>query len=184
MRISREQVVENRGRILDEAARMFRERGCDNVTVADVMKAAGLTHGAFYGYFASKDELIAQTFAHVLTPSPDRPAYPKDLNMFAALYLRPEHRDDPGSGCLFSSLGCEAARGSVEARHEMTASVRRQIEGFSASAPGRTAAERRQAATGKWAAMIGAVMLARIVDDEALSDQLMSDTLAWVKADK
>lgn len=183
MKISREQVAENRERILEEAARMFRERGCDSVTVAEVMKAAGLTHGAFYGYFESKDELIARAFAYVLTPSPGKRVLPEDLQTFATGYLSPSHRDDPGGGCLFSSVGCEAARGSAQARQEMTANVRSQIDTFSASAPGRTAAERRQAATGKWAAMIGAVMLSRIVDDEALSDQLLSDTLAWIKAD-
>ncbi len=60
MRVSREKFAENRERILDAAARLFREKGYDGVGVADIMKAAGLTHGGFYGHFASKDDLIAQ----------------------------------------------------------------------------------------------------------------------------
>jgi TetR/AcrR family transcriptional repressor of nem operon len=184
MKISKEQVAENRIRILDAAARMFRERGFEGVTVAEVMNAAGLTHGAFYGYFTSKDELIAQAFAHVLTPQAGKPALPEDLMEFAALYLSAGHRDCPGGACLFSSLGTEAARASGEARHMLTDSVRRQIEKFSHSAPGRTAKERRQAAVGSWAAMIGTVLLARVVDDAALSDQLMADTSAWLGVSK
>lgn len=186
MKISREQVAENRQRILEAASRMFRERGFEDVTVAEVMNAAGLTHGAFYGHFTSKDDLIAQAFAHVLTPPADEsaPRLPDDLKEFAAIYLRAAHRDDPGSACLFSTLGTEAVRASGEARHTLTLSVQNQIEKFSRSAPGETADERRQAATGAWAAMIGAVMLARIVDDPVLSDQLMADTKEWLDARK
>ncbi|PCE28811.1 TetR family transcriptional regulator [Paraburkholderia acidicola] len=184
MKISREQVAENRQRILEAAARMFRERGFEDVTVAEVMSAAGLTHGAFYGHFTSKDDLIAQALAHVLTPPADgsAPRLPEDLTEFAALYLSAAHRDAPGGACLFSTLGSEAVRASGEARHTLTLSVQSQIGKFSESAPGETADERRQAATGAWAAMIGAVMLARIVDDPALSDQLLADTKAWLDA--
>ena len=75
MKVSREQVLENKRTILEAAGRLFRERGFDSVTVADVMKSAGLTHGGFYGYFKSKDDLIAQALAEVLgraaTPPPD-----------------------------------------------------------------------------------------------------------------
>ena len=66
MKVSREQVAENRRRILDAASRLFRGNGFEAVTVAEVMKAAGLTHGGFYGYFKSKDDLIAETLAHAL----------------------------------------------------------------------------------------------------------------------
>jgi TetR/AcrR family transcriptional repressor of nem operon len=184
MKISKEQVAENRVRILDAASRMFRERGFEGVTVAEVMNAAGLTHGAFYGYFTSKDDLIAQAFEHVLTPREGKAPLPTDLVEFAANYLSDWHRDDPGGGCLFSSVGTEAARASGDARHTLTESVRRQIEKFSRSAPGRSAKDRRQAAVGSWAAMIGTVMLARIVDDPELSDQLMADTRAWLGVNK
>jgi TetR/AcrR family transcriptional regulator, transcriptional repressor for nem operon len=71
-------------------------------------------------------------------------------------------------------------RASVETRHALTESVRRQVRTFSESAPGSTADERRQAAVGSWAAMIGALLLARVVDDPVLSDQLMADTRAWL----
>ena len=132
MKVSKEKVSENRLRILDAAARLFRERGIESVTVADVMKTAGLTHGAFYGYFRSKDDLVAQAFAHVLA-TPDT----QTLTRFADAYLNPTHRDNRGGGCLFAALGSEAARGSETVRHEMTESVRRQIASFSETTPAR-----------------------------------------------
>jgi TetR/AcrR family transcriptional repressor of nem operon len=180
MKISREQVAENRQAILDAAARLFRERGFEGVTVAEIMNAAGLTHGAFYGHFSSKEDLIAQAFAHVLAPYKAEDAPEIAMMDFATIYLSKQHRDDPGKGCLFSALGSEAVRASDNARHTLTESVQHRIENFSHSAPGKNAVERRQAATGSWAAMIGAVMLSRVVDDKALSDQLLADTLAWL----
>jgi TetR/AcrR family transcriptional repressor of nem operon len=189
VKISREQVVENRRRILDAAARMFRERGFEAVTVAEVMKAAGLTHGAFYGHFDSKDELIAQAFEHVSVTARAAAgealaagSKPQTLKDFAAFYLRQDHRDDAGSGCLFSALGTEAARCSPEARHVLTESIQHQIDDLSRTAPGKTAAARRRAAIGSWSAMIGAVLVARIADDPALSDEFMAETRAWLGA--
>src|SRR6188474_3801293 len=69
MRVSREQAVQNRDRIVEAAAQLFRERGFDGIGVADLMKEAGLTHGGFYGHFSSKDDLIAQASARELTRS-------------------------------------------------------------------------------------------------------------------
>ena len=66
MKVSKEQMAENRERILNAAAQLFREKGFDGIGVADLMKSAGLTHGGFYGHFASKDELMAQASARAL----------------------------------------------------------------------------------------------------------------------
>lgn len=181
MKVSKQQVAENRAAILDAAARLFRQRGTDSVTVAEVMKAAGLTHGGFYGHFASKEDLVAQTFAHVLDGGADV-ARPDDMNAYAAAYLRPQHRDNPGNACLFGTLGTEAARAGAPVRATMTAALRRRIAEFSALAPGDTEAARRQAAIGSWSAMIGALVLARITDDPALSDEVMDATRAWLAA--
>jgi TetR/AcrR family transcriptional repressor of nem operon len=160
----------------------------ESVTVAEVMKAAGLTHGAFYGYFASKEDLVAQALARALVlptgsagDTPDD--MPDDMAAYAATYLSATHRDAPGQGCVFAALGSEVARTPPAVRHELTASVARQIERFSRTAPGQDATERRQAATAGWATMIGAVVLARIVDDPALSDRLLADCRAWLGAE-
>ncbi|WP_370880059.1 TetR/AcrR family transcriptional regulator [Labrys monachus] len=179
MKVSRDQVAENRQRILDAAAQLFRERGFEGVTVAQIMKAAGLTHGAFYGHFASKDELIAQAFAHVLCPGGEgAPAV--GIADYAEGYLSAGHRDRPGAGCLFAALGTEAVRGAAPARHTLTQAIERRIEDFSRTAPGETPEARRRAAIASWSAMVGAVVLSRIADDPALSDELLAETKAWL----
>ena len=181
MKISREQVAKNRETILREAARLFRQRGFDGVTVAEVMNAAGLTHGAFYGYFDSKEDLVAQAANHVLTPTDGvRGADRVGMAAYADAYLSAAHRDDLSDACLFSSLGTEAVRGSGGLRHTLTESLRAQIESFSRSAPGKTDAEKRRAAIGSWSAMIGAMLLSRIADDPALSDEVLRQTRAWI----
>ncbi|GLS23266.1 TetR family transcriptional regulator [Labrys miyagiensis] len=175
MKVSKEQLAENRQRILDAAARLFRERGFEGVTVAEIMAAADLTHGAFYGHFSSKEDLIARSFAHVLFPDTEKPEE-GTMADYAGVYLSARHRDGPGNGCLFSTLGTEVGRTEGAARHTMTQALERRIEIFSQTAPGETPEERRRAAIAGWAAMVGAMVLARISDDPALSDEIMRET--------
>jgi TetR/AcrR family transcriptional repressor of nem operon len=177
MKVSREQVAEHRTRILTAAARLFRLRGFDDVTVAEVMKDAGLTHGAFYGYFPSKEALIAEAIGgHA--PAPDRAKPRRPAAEYADGYLSVRHRDNRATSCQFSSLGTEAARGSAELRHNMTEGIRRQIDHLTAEAEGDTPREKRRAAIAAWSAMVGAMVLARIVDDEKLSKEILSETRA------
>ncbi|TDG10454.1 TetR/AcrR family transcriptional regulator [Paraburkholderia guartelaensis] len=177
MRVSREQVELNRQQILQAAGRLFREHGYDAVTVADVMSAAGLTHGGFYGYFKSKDELIAQTLAHVFAQGEGGDS---DLVRYAARYLSAEHRDNVADGCPTAALAAETARQPPEARAVMAAGLERQIERLSAGMNGVGAAAARQAAIGGWAAMVGAVVLARLCDEPALSNEILESTRKWI----
>jgi TetR/AcrR family transcriptional repressor of nem operon len=178
VKVSREQVAEHRTRILDAAARLFRLRGFDDVTVADVMKEAGLTHGAFYGYFSSKEALIAETIGHALPPAPDKASPRRPAADYADGYLSVRHRDNKATSCLFSSLGTEAARGSADLRHSMTEAVRSRINHLSAEANGKTPDEKRRAGIAAWSAMVGAMVLARLVDDERLSKEILKQTRA------
>ena len=79
MRVSREQAAENRDRIIDAAGRLFRERGFDGIGVANLMKAAGLTHGGFYGHFESKEDLEVQACARVLARTASWPPWPRTI---------------------------------------------------------------------------------------------------------
>jgi TetR/AcrR family transcriptional regulator, transcriptional repressor for nem operon len=178
MKVSREQVAEHRARILAAAARLFRLRGFDDVTVAEVMKDAGLTHGAFYGYFPSKEALIAEAVGEALPPAPDKAMPRRPAADYADGYLSVRHRDNKATSCLFSSLGTEAARGSADLRHSMTEAVRSRINHLSVEAEGDTAHEKRRAAIAAWSAMVGAMMLARLVDDEKLSKEILKETRA------
>jgi TetR/AcrR family transcriptional repressor of nem operon len=177
MKVSREQVAENRQKILEAAGRLFRDRGYDDVTVAEVMATAGLTHGGFYGHFASKEELFAEMLAHTLERAPGAD---RDLASYADVYLTAAHRDHRATGCAVAALGGETVRQSPEARAAMTDSLRQQIARFALTAPGGTPAERRQAAIGSWAAMVGGIVLARLADDPRLSEEILRATRAWI----
>jgi TetR/AcrR family transcriptional repressor of nem operon len=177
MKISREQMAENRQRILEVASRLFREKGFDAVGVAEVMKAAGLTHGSFYGHFSSKDDLIVKALTHALgqrngasLPLPD---YMKE-------YLSPRHRDNRAGGCPISGLVADTLRQTPEARAAVTDGVRAQIDWMSEKAEGPAEADRRRRAIASWSAMVGATILARAMVDPALSKEILTETLAWI----
>lgn|SRR3546814_211182 len=179
MKVSREKMAENRLRILDSASRLFREKGFDAVTVAEVMKAAGLTHGGFYGHFESKDDLIAQALTYTLgAPFGSE----LDLDAYLDSYLSPRHRDNPGFGCPTAGLVSETRHQAPTARAAMTQGFRAQVERLSKAIPGGADGDKRRAAIGSWAAMIGAVILARAIDDPELSDEVLGETRAWINA--
>lgn len=181
MRVSREQFRANRTRILDEAGKLFREHGFDGVTLADVMNAAGLTHGGFYGHFRSKDELIEAALAHRSEAQPARPRKQSAAD-YADAYLSRKHRDTKATSCPISCLGTEAARASDSVRHSMTALVREEIDRLAEVSPGEAPQDRRRAAISTWSAMVGAMMLARLVDDERLSDEILSATREGIRS--
>ncbi len=177
MRVSRKQVLENRRTILEAAGRLFRERGFESVTVAEIMQAAGLTHGGFYGYFKSKEDLIAEALADAVS----RAAAPSgDLSAYAALYLSRAHRDDVAGGCPTAALAAETVRQRGGARAALTAGLKQQLEHMMRAVPGENAVENRRTAIGSWAAMVGAMILARVSDDPALSDEVLDQTRTWL----
>lgn len=179
MKVSREQMAENRRRILDVASRLFRDKGFDAVSVAEVMKAAGLTHGGFYGHFTSKDDLIAQTLTHALAAGSTGGG---DLRAYVEAYLSPRHRDNAAGGCPTAGLAAAVRHQTPAARAAVTDGLRSQIADISAALPALDPADRRRAAIGSWAAMVGAVILARAIDDPALSDEVLEQTRAWIDA--
>jgi TetR/AcrR family transcriptional repressor of nem operon len=179
MRVSREKAAAHRERIIDAAGALFRTKGFGGIGVADIMKAADLTHGGFYGHFASKDDLVAQAsrramtraaanWAKVVADAPEQP--------YAALlkhYLSPRHRDDPGKGCAFAALSGDAARGSKAVRKAFAEGLQPLIGILAEAIPGRSKAVRRRKALTAMAALVGALTLARAVDDAALSDAIL-----------
>ncbi len=177
MKVSRDQMAENRRRILEVASRLFRDRGFDAVSVAEVMKAAGLTHGGFYGHFSSKDDLIAQSLAHVLAVDAGGGG---DLRAYAEAYLSPRHRDNCAGGCPTAALAAAVRLQTPAARSAMTEGLRSQIDRMGKALPELAAADRRRAAIGSFAAMVGAVILARAIDDPTLSDEILEQTRKWI----
>src|ERR1700741_3405794 len=137
MRVSRAQAAHNRERVLDTAARLFRERGFKGVGVAELMQEAGLTHGAFYGQFGSKDDLMAEAVGRAYQQLEERwrveAARSGDDRLEGVLgsYLSTAHRDRPADGCVMAALGAESARESAPLRHAITEGTRRQLDGLS-----------------------------------------------------
>ena len=167
MRYPVEETAAKHKRIVKEASRLFRERGFDNVSVGEVMKAAGLTHGAFYAHFGSKEELQAAAVAYGQKVSLDRlqrSKRKKSKGSFTDAYLSRWHRDNPGDGCTMAALAQEVARSAPE----LKAAFEQGLENI-LSAKG---ADRKEAIF--WtAAMIGGVVLARAVKDPRLSDEIL-----------
>jgi TetR/AcrR family transcriptional repressor of nem operon len=191
MKVSREQAAQNRERVLDTAAQLFRQKGFDGIGVADLMKSAGLTHGGFYGQFASKEDLMAQActraFERVLGAWRQMALRDDDaaatLRQVTQSYLSPAHRDHPEGGCVVAALGAESARQGPALRRAVTQGIRAQIDMLAGLMPGRMAAAKRQRAINNYASMVGALVLARAADEGALSDEILKTVAAAVAPD-
>ncbi|MBY6263698.1 TetR/AcrR family transcriptional regulator [Azospirillum sp. 412522] len=179
MRVSKEQAAENRRRVVEVAGALFRERGFNGIGVADLMKEAGLTHGGFYGQFASKEDLAVEACAHAMEVAAERwrgTAETKGDGALAALldsYLSTRHRDHSGAGCPIAALGVDVARQGGVVRAAFTRGLRPFLEGLVRLVPGRSAEAKRRAALATLSGMVGALVLARAVDDPALSEEIL-----------
>lgn len=178
MRVTREQAAANREAIVTAAAAMFRQYGFDGVGLDDIMGQAGLTHGGFYRHFASKEDLAAEAVSHGLAASAQRQAGLKSLEAFLKSYLSSAHRENVQGGCVLAALGGDIARGGDGPRRVLTEALQAQISRLAGWVGGRGEAARRRRAVSTLAAMVGALVLARAVDDTALSEEILSVTRA------
>jgi len=179
MKVSREQVAANRDQIVATAAALFRERGFDDVSVAEVMRGAGLTHGAFYGYFPSKDALAADAAAHAMAESVERwnsllgAGGHRGLAALVDRYLSPLHRDRPGAGCAIAAVGSEVRRQQGTTRKAFSDGMMDEVELLASFLPDRPA-ERRRKAIAIVAQLVGGMIMARATGKTALSDEILS----------
>ena len=194
MRISKRQAAENRQRVVNSAARLFRQKGFDGVGVADLMRAAGLTHGGFYNHFASKDELSAAACARALEQSVEAIEAVADLEPdrrrasfreYRRRYLSRRSRDADAFRCPMVAFGADVPRQSEVLRQQYADGLRRYLEGFARAFRAdrrrrRGEAELRAEAIAQFATMVGAVVLARGVAkaDPILSDEILKASLA------
>lgn len=171
-------------RIVGAAARAIRRSGYDGTGVADIMKEAGLTHGAFYAHFASREAMLAEAAdragaeandlaTRVVASVPPEQA----LQSLIAVYLSKAHVEGIETGCSVSALCSEMPRQSPEVRRVATRRIKEMIDLVSRQMPdwGQPSAHERALVT--VATMVGTLMLARAVNDAALSDALCSATL-------
>ncbi len=174
MRVSRQEAAENRERIVAAASRLFRDKGLDGIGVDAIMKEAGLTHGGFYGHFASKDALAAEATQRAIDHSSAWQARLTSLGELAMAYLSPRHRADRANGCPVAALGGDFARRGAAQRRVLAAGIAGQIDRIAALLKRGTAASRRRRAIAAYAGMVGALTLSRAVDDPALAQEILA----------
>ncbi len=174
MRVSRQKAAENREHIIDAASRLFREQGFDAVGIDTIMRGAGLTHGGFYGHFASKDELAAQALSRAMERSDERQDRFETLGDLVSDYLSVRHRDACGQGCAIAALGADVARQGGSLRHVLTVHVRTALDRLVRLVKSGSAASRRKRAIATLAGLVGALVIARAVDDAKLSDEIVA----------
>ena len=167
-------------RILRVAAERLRQTGIDRLSIADLMKEAGLTVGGFYKHFRSRDDLVVEALGSVLggwerelDESPTEP----DEHYFPGLverYLSEDHRDNPGAGCPIGALVGDVGRSSEPTRELYTKQIRRNIRLLARLLGDTSSPPPRQQAILAYSAMLGAIALSRAVSDEPLSSEILA----------
>jgi len=171
-------------RIVETAARAIRRSGYDGTSVADIMKEAGLTHGGFYAHFASREAMLAEaadragaeavaTSTRVAAAAPPQQA----LQGLLRAYLSKEHVDSPEMGCPVAALGSEMPRQAPEVRRAATRRIKEMIDVVARQSPDWGQPGAHEHALVMAATMVGALVMARAVDDAKLSDALLKAAL-------
>ncbi|HEV2459549.1 MAG TPA: helix-turn-helix domain-containing protein [Ktedonobacterales bacterium] len=190
MKVTKEQTAAHRAALVRAADRLFRERGIDGVGVAEICKRAGLTHGALYAQFSSKEALAAEALAygldrnlaHLMAAAEDgHDDHPPALTAYLDAYLTPQHRDDLAGGCPMAASASEIARQDAAISAHFSDGFERMVEAIQAML-GPTAtttpqtADARQRALAIAAAMIGGIAAARAVHKARpdLSDDIVA----------
>ena len=171
-------------RIVDTAAKAIRRSGCNGTSIADIMKVAGLTHGGFYAHFASRDAMLAEAVDCAGTESvaalkqAAAQAAPQDaLQAIAGAYLSRHHVENVEEGCLIAALASEIPRQVPEVRSAATRVVEQMIDLVARHANGAGEPGAYEQALATVATMVGALVLARTVEDPALADALLKAAL-------
>jgi TetR/AcrR family transcriptional repressor of nem operon len=178
MRYSQDHKQATRRRILDAAGRRFKQDGIDGSGVATLMADAGLTNGAFYAHFASKEDLVANVLADQLRAQresfDDQASDRAGLEAFVRSYLSPEHRDQLADGCPSAALLDEIARRPSETRDVFTDEVMGVVDDIASRLHPEDVAGARADALTIFGLMLGTLQLARALTDRDLSDQLLA----------
>lgn len=180
MRVSKETMERHHEQIVLTASQMLRERGVQGVSVADIMQAAGLTHGGFYRHFASKEALVAEAtgaaFSEILDKlekSATRKGKTAALQDYISAYLSQRHVENPSRGCPIPAFGGDVGREGAEVRAAFDNGVNRLLEWIGAGLPA-PGAESDARAIELLSLMVGAVVTARASGNKALSMKILA----------
>jgi TetR/AcrR family transcriptional repressor of nem operon len=179
MRVSRDQAEKNRQTVINVASQLFRKHGFDGIGLKDLMEAAGLTQGAFYKQFASKDDLAAQASERAIESATRRwsaaaEANPRDpLGAVIAFYLSTGHREERGDGCPVVALGADAARQGADVKASFEAGIKKYLEMLGRWVGEHDDEDSTEKAMATLSTMVGALVLSRAVNNKRLSNRLL-----------
>ncbi len=177
MRVSKQQAAENRERILVAASSLLRERGVAGASVDALTDAAGMTHGSLYSQFGSKERLVEEALTHALKFKERETRDIRTFDAYVAEYLAPTHRDAVAQGCPLAALACDMPRQTSGVRDRFTAGLHGMIAGLGGRMdPALHQKARDEAAMATVASLVGAIILARAVNDPDLSDNILHAT--------
>lgn len=184
VKVTKAQAQQNRARIVETASVLFRERGYGGVGVAELMAAAGLTHGGFYKHFRSKADLMAEAAAAGISERVAKSSG-TDLAKFVAQYLSREHRDARGTGCTMAALGGDAARQSQDLKATFAGGIESNLAAFRhGDLPSQhDAGADRELVIDTFAHAVGALVMSRACpDDSPLADEILQVCRARILA--
>ncbi len=177
MKVTKAQAEANRAHVVETASQLFRERGFDGVGVADLMAAAGFTHGGFYKHFGSKADLMAESTARGIAQTTAL-SEGVDASEFVRHYLSREHRDGRATGCTMAALGGDAARQPESVRVAFADGVEHLVAALSqhsGASDAAVAARARARILDVLARAVGALVLSRACPDESpLADEILA----------
>ncbi|MDE5445789.1 TetR family transcriptional regulator [Bradyrhizobium sp. CSA207] len=181
MKVSKAKLAENRAAMIHAAGHLFQERGVDGVGIAEICKEAGLTHGALYAQFGSKNGLLAEALAASLQASRTRmlergKKHTDPLMAYVDYYLSERHRDDIAGGCSFPALGADVARQDALAGDRFADGFLANVEAIACWLPHVPSEERISRASAILSLMSGAVTASRAVSKvrPELATQILS----------
>ena len=167
-------------RIVENASYGLRQKGAEGLSVVELMKLAGLTHGGFYHHFDSRAALIGEAIAFAMDQTTERwekltndKANGERFEALIADYLSPRHRDNPKHGCALPALATDVARSSPSEKQALASKLEKMIDVFVELLPGEAPQQARQIATGAIATMVGSIVLSRAVGAGKLSDRIL-----------
>lgn len=171
---------QTRRRIVENASYGLRQKGANGLSVVDLMKLAGLTHGGFYNHFDSRAALVGEAIAFAMNQMTERwtklangKASGERFEALIADYLSTRHRDNPKHGCALPTLAVDVARSSPSEQQALASRLEEMIDIFVDLLPGEPPRQARQIATGAIATMVGSIVLSRAVGAGKLSDRIL-----------
>ncbi|WP_413711710.1 TetR/AcrR family transcriptional regulator [Rhizobium sp. Rhizsp82] len=184
MRYPAHETEEKHQRILREAARAFRAHGLDGVSISDIMKATGLTHGPFYNHFPSKAALAQEVITRTTEQLQETLASLSGSGNAAIhnYYVSATHRDEPENGCVLAACGPEIARDNA-LRDIAAPHIENVVLQLASGMKDQTPDDARQAALTQFATMVGTIILARACAGHKLSDELLASVVQSLKED-